>query len=227
MKPRRVIRSRVKRESLSGCPSTVRTVPSGARMMRWSWYVPGSGRTKSIRGGSLVGAGGAAASHTIAAAAVIIMFVPGFPLTARSGGGRHVRRLQDLGAELHVVRAPQLLLGEVHLERGRERLAVPPEGAQELLVVGARLVPVREQRRGDVDAGAVPALRDHVHLGARVLLVGLLRGLRVREVEVARHAVHERVHPEALAVLADADVDGQRDLRGVADGRDLLGLPLA
>src|SRR6185503_12720116 len=144
MKPRRVIRSRVKRESLSGCPSTVRTVPSGARMMRWSWYVPGSGRTKSIRGGSLVGAGGAAASHTIAAAAVMIMFVP-VPLAAGSAGGRHVRRLQDLGAELHVVRAPQLLLGEVHLERGRERLAIPPEGAQELLVVGARLVPVREQ----------------------------------------------------------------------------------
>src|SRR2546427_6301580 len=85
----------------------------------------------------------------------------------------------------------------------------------------------RSQRRGDVDAPAVPALRDHVDLLAGDLLVGLLRRLRVAQVEVARGAVHERVDPEALAVAGDADVHGQRDLGRIADRADFLGLPLA
>src|SRR5262245_28353308 len=84
---------------------------------------------------------------------------------------------QRLGAELHVVGASEVLLREVDLEGRLQLLAVPGEAAQELLVVGAALVPVGEQRRGDVDALSVPALRDHVDLLAGDLLVGLLRGL--------------------------------------------------
>src|SRR5919204_5799419 len=72
--------------------------------------------------------------------------------------------LQCPRSELHVVRAPELLLEEIHLERLGQLLAVPLERAQELLVVVAFLVPVGEQRRGDVDALPVPALRDHVDL---------------------------------------------------------------
>src|SRR6185436_14940296 len=118
--------------------------------------------------------------------------------------GSHIFRLilegsfQRLRAELDVMRAPELLLVEVDLERLPELIAVPAEAAQELLVVVAGLVPVRQQRGGDVDALAVPALRDHVDLLAGDLLVGLLRMLRIGEIEVARLAVHERVDPQAL-----------------------------
>src|SRR5262245_48695756 len=134
---------------------------------------------------------------------------------------------QRVRPELHVVRASELLLREVDLERRRQLLAVPGEATEELLVVRAALVPVREQRGGDVDPLAVPALRDHVDLLPGDLLVGLLRRLWIREIEVARLAVHERVDPESLAVAGDADVDRQRNLRRVADRRDLLRLPLA
>src|SRR5207237_6686624 len=106
-------------------------------------------------------------------------------------------------------------------------LTVPGEAAQELFVVLAPFVPVREERRRDVDALAVPALRDHVDLLAGDLRVRLLRRLGVAEVEVARGAVHERVDPQPLAVARDADVDRQRNLRGVADGADFLRLPRA
>src|SRR6266481_6349997 len=97
------------------------------------------------------------------------------PRTPRSSTGRAPRpppstacesrsRAQRLRAELHVMRAPEVLLREVHLERRLQLLAVPGEAAQELLVVGAALVPVGEQRGGDVDALTVPALGDHVDL---------------------------------------------------------------
>ena len=73
---------------------------------------------------------------------------------------------------------PSLRLREVDGEERRELLAVPAVGLQELLVVLALLVPVREQRRREVDALAVPGLRDHVHLRADLLLVhDLLRVL--------------------------------------------------
>src|SRR5215470_18127918 len=125
---------------------------------------------------------------------------------------RTIRGLHRLRAELHVVRAAQLLLVEVDLEGRLELLAIPGKRTHELLVVGAALVPVGEQGGRDVDARAVPALRDHVDLLAGDPLVGLFGLLRIREVEVAGLAVHERVDPEPGAVLVDADVDRQRDL---------------
>src|SRR4029450_1397322 len=131
----------------------------------------------------------------------------------RRGAVRSIGGLHRLGAELHVVRAAELLLVEVHLERGRQGLAVPAERAHELLVVRATLVPVGEERGCDVDARAVPALRDHVDLLAGDPLIGLLWLLGIRQVEVASLAVHERVDPEPRAVLVDGDVDWPRDLR--------------
>src|SRR6185436_3777790 len=73
-----------------------------------------------------------------------------FPRTraARGAPPPASRRAQRLGAELHVVRAAQLFLGEVDLEDLLEILAIPGEGAQELLVVGPTLVPVGQQRGG-------------------------------------------------------------------------------
>src|SRR3989454_5958665 len=143
------------------------------------------------------------------------------------GALESIRGFHRLGAQLHVMRAAELLLVEVDLEGGYQLLAVPAEAPHELLVVGAGLVPVREERGGDVDAGAVPALRDHVDLLAGDALVGLLRLLGIRQVEVAGLAVHERVDPEAGAVLVDADVHRQGDLGRVADDADFLRLPLA
>src|SRR5512145_778881 len=75
---------------------------------------------------------------------------------------RPISRLHGFGPELHVMGAAQVLLGEVDLEGRSELLAVPAEAAHELLVVGAPLVPVGQERGGDVHAGAIPALRDHV-----------------------------------------------------------------
>src|SRR5262245_56640753 len=86
---------------------------------------------------------------------------------------RTVGPLHGLRAELHVMGAAQVLLEEVHLEGRRQLLAVPAEAAHELLVVGARLIPVGQERGGYVHAGAVPALRDHVDLLAGDALVGL------------------------------------------------------
>ena len=73
-----------------------------------------------------------------------------------------------------------------------ELLAVPGIGLQELLVVGALLVPVGEQRGGEIDAFTVPALRDHVDLRADLLRVDLLRRLGIAQIEETRRAIRER-----------------------------------
>src|SRR5262245_16887398 len=194
-------------------------------------WVPGGGGTKSIVTAAGRRSSGSCAAAPATAASVAAARTVRTRASRRSAERRSAVRsiggLHRLGAELHVVRAAELLLVEVHLERGRQGLAVPAERAHELLVVRAALVPVGEERGGDVDARAVPALRDHVDLLAGDALIGLLWLLGIRQIEVARLAVHERVDPEPGAVLVDGDVDRQRDLRGVVDGADLLGLPLA
>ena len=53
-----------------------------------------------------------------------------------------------------MVRAAELFFGEIDFKLLCESLAVPGEAAQELLVVRAALVPVGEQRGGDVQAFA-------------------------------------------------------------------------
>src|SRR5512134_3865904 len=130
-------------------------------------------------------------------------------------------------AELHVVGAAELFLREVHLEGRLQFLAIPAECAQELFIVGAALVPFLEQARRDVDAFAVPALRDHVDLLAGLARIRLLRLFGVAQVEVAGHAIREGVDPKPLAVGSDRDIDRQRDLGRIADRSDLPGLPLA
>src|SRR5262249_35683262 len=74
-------------------------------------------------------------------------------------------------AEPHDVRTAELERREVEREALTEFLAVPGERLQELLVVGALLVPARQQRAGEVEALPVPALGDHVELAADLLLV--------------------------------------------------------
>src|SRR5438477_665854 len=216
MRLRTVIRPVANLENGFAFPSTSRTVPSGDGMMCCSSYGPGAGGANPISSSALR----PAATNT-RPAATASRFRTRLPVDAAAEG-----HLQRLGAELHVVGAPQLLLGEIDLECRRQLLAVPLEPAHELLVVLALLVPVGEQRRGDVDALPIPALRDHVDLLAGDLLVRLHGLGRVGQIEVARLAVHERVDPQALPVSADADVDGERDLRRVANVRDGLRLPL-
>jgi hypothetical protein len=84
-----------------------------------------------------------------------------------------------LGRELHVVRPAKFLFRKIDGEGGRQRAAIPVIRANELLIVRALLVPARQQARGQVHALAIPALRHHVHLAARVQLVGFLRLLRI------------------------------------------------
>src|SRR5207249_1908766 len=95
---------------------------------------------------------------------------PREPLEPRRVGRRAAQRLR---AELHVVGAAELLLREIHREDLFELLAVPPEAAQELLVVRTDLVPVRQQRRGDVDARSeehTSELQSRFDLVCRLLL---------------------------------------------------------
>ena len=56
-------------------------------------------------------------------------------------------RVERRRPERHHVRPPELLGREIDLEARRKLLAVPGVGLEELLVVGAGLVPVREHRR--------------------------------------------------------------------------------
>src|SRR5688572_18633351 len=138
MNPSSVIRSRVNCDKGAGFPSMVSTWPSGACMIRWSLYVPGSGGTKSSggRGSSDARArAGRAAGPTSRARPVSHADQPDALLSARRGIGG----TQHLRAQLHVVGAPELLPGEVHLEDLRQLLAVPGEASQELFVVGAAL----------------------------------------------------------------------------------------
>src|SRR6185369_14921914 len=96
-------------------------------------------------------------------------------------------------AEVHLMRSAETLLDEVDGKERGERLAVPTVRLQELLVVLAGLVPVREQRGREVHALAVPGLRHHVHLRADLLLVHERGVMRIGDVEDTRRAVHERV----------------------------------
>src|SRR5438132_1509971 len=136
MRLRTVIFPVANRENGFAFPSASRTVPSGDRMMCCSLYVPGAGGTKP----SSSSARAPAAASTRPAAITTPMLIA---LAVSAAAERHLERFRP---ELHVVRAPQLLLREVDLEGGRQLLAVPLEPAHELLVVLALLVPVGEQR---------------------------------------------------------------------------------
>src|SRR5271170_7348599 len=101
------------------------------------------------------------------------------------------------------MRTAEPLLAEVDLERRCEFMAIPMKCAQELLVVLALFVPLRQQARSDVDAAAIPTLRHHVHLAAGVFAVGLARMRRVRQIKVVRRAVHEGIYPQTPCICSD------------------------
>src|SRR5262245_63693551 len=78
----------------------------------------------------------------------------------------------ELGAaEPHHVRPTELEGREVELEAVAQLLAVPGVRPEELLVVRALLVPLGEERAGEVETFPVPALGDHVQLAPDLLLV--------------------------------------------------------
>ena len=64
-------------------------------------------------------------------------------------------------------------------------MVVPTIGADELFIVVAGFVPLREQRARKVEAPAVPALRDHVELPSDLLFVDLARAMRVDKLTLA------------------------------------------
>jgi hypothetical protein len=56
------------------------------------------------------------------------------------------------------MRADESESGEVQLERRGQFFPVPAIGAKELVIVLAGLVPARQERAGEVEPFAVPAL---------------------------------------------------------------------
>src|SRR5207248_5509698 len=99
--------------------------------------------------------------------------------------------------------------------------------AQKLFVVGATFVPAREKRAGEIKPFPIPALRDHVDLLPNLFLANLFRFLRIRNVEDAAFAITEAIDKESFVIRAKADIDGKNTAFHLADGRDLLCLPLA
>src|SRR5213594_54768 len=140
---------------------------------------------------------------------------------ARGGLLPDVRRTEE-----HVMRATEFERIEIQLELWLQLLAIPGIGADELLVVRALFVPMREERAAEVEPLPVPALRHHVDLLADGLLVNLLRLLRIRHVKDAALAVAEATHEECAVIGAQADVH-RKHATLAADGRDFLRLPLA
>ena len=125
------------------------------------------------------------------------------------------------------MRAAQLERGEIEIERRLQFFAVPGVTAEELLVVGALLVPARQERTGEVKPFPVPALRHHVDLLADLFLVNLFRFLRIGNIEDAALAVAETIDKQCFVIGAQADVDRQHAAFDVTDRRDLLRLPFA
>src|SRR5438132_5256842 len=71
----------------------------------------------------------------------------------------------------HVMRATELERGEIKIEGRFQFLPVPGVTTEKLLVVGALLVPSRQQRARKIKPFPVPALRHHVYLLANLFLV--------------------------------------------------------
>src|ERR1700722_4461942 len=164
--------------------------------------------------GSTTGSAAAGTPRITAAAASSFKLATLFRITISHHYFASLWRIVHIGdlrgrlrREFHMVGPSEPLLGEVDFERIGERMAVPSIAAQYLLIIRAGFIPLRQQAGGDVDTLAVPALRYHVDLPTRVLLVGFLRMLGVREVEVVSHAVHEGVDPEPFAVGCDGNID--------------------
>src|SRR4029450_7449102 len=133
MKPSSVILPAVKRASGRRRPARSSTGPSGAGMIALRAYVPGGGGTKSIvtaagrRSSGSCGPAPATAAGAAAPARTVRMRASRGS-AERRGAVRSIGGLHRLGAELHVVRPAELLLVEVHLERGREGLTGPGGG---------------------------------------------------------------------------------------------------
>src|SRR6476469_4410855 len=123
--------------------------------------------------------------------------------------------------------APQLQGGEIEIKTWLQFFPIPGVTAQELLVVGALLVPVPQKRTGKVESLAVPALRHHVHLLANLFLVNLFRSLWVAIIEDAAFAVTETIDKQCFVIGADADIDGEHATLDVTDWRNFLCLPFA
>src|SRR5262249_11650611 len=66
--------------------------------------------------------------------------------------------IKRLGAEVHQVSPTQTFPKEVDREALRHRLAIPVISSEELLIGVSGLVPVGQERTGEVDTLAIPAL---------------------------------------------------------------------
>src|SRR5437667_43542 len=147
-----------------------------------------------------------------------------FTLVARDSGSRCTKFRR---AKKHVMWSTELQRGEIEIERRLQLFAVPGVTAKELLVVGAFLVPVRQERACEIDPFSVPALRHHVDLPPNIFLINLFRFLRIRNVEYTAFAVAEAIDKERFVIGAQADIDGENSAFDVTDRRNLFCLPFA
>src|SRR5436190_18251675 len=120
----------------------------------------------------------------------------------------------------------ELERGEIEIEARPQFLAVPGESTEELLIIGALLVPMRQQRTGEVKPLPIPALRDHVDLFADWSLINLFRFLCIGNDEDAAFAVAETTNKQCFVVSAQADIHRQHAPFDVTDRRNFFCLPL-
>src|SRR6476469_7600423 len=123
------------------------------------------------------------------------------------------------------MRTTEFKRGEIEIKRWFQFFAVPSIGSNELLIVGALLVPVGQERTGEVDTFSIPAFRDHVDLPSYLLLINLLRLLWVCDVENANLAVSEAGHEQGFIIGTQADVDRENPALGVTDRCHVFCLP--
>src|SRR5215471_2359979 len=104
------------------------------------------------------------------------------------------------------MRTAQLQRGEIECKAWLQLFAVPSVGAQELLVVFALLIPVRQERTGKVEPFPIPALRHHVHLASNLFLVDLFWFLGIRDIEHTTLAIAETIDEQRFVVGAKTNV---------------------
>src|SRR5580765_63938 len=120
------------------------------------------------------------------------------------------------------MRTSQLQRGEINVKARFQLFAVPGISAEKLFVVSAAFVPVRQQRAREVEAFAVPTLRNHVELTTDLFFINLLGLMGIRYVEDTALAIAEAIDEQGFVISADADVHQQHTAFDIADGRNFL-----
>src|SRR5690242_17923952 len=105
------------------------------------------------------------------------------------------------------MRTTKLQRGEIEIKSWLQFLPVPRIGPDELLVICALLIPIRQERTGEIETLPIPALRHHVDLLPDLLLINLLRLLRISDIENATLAVPEAADKQSFVIGTQTNID--------------------